>query len=187
MWDPPEMGRPDLALLPQGRKQFSHTLLPQCDAAPDERFSWHSSLVLPSSPGAGRCHLTVSSNLSHTGHPLFLTPSKKHVKDWSQTDRSKRCQAHSTWSPSSASVNTRNYNCTKGRWLQKRLRRPRRKHGWMARSGLQLGQSSDWAAQARTPPLPLVANLPVSSRKAQGVPAEQLMSRFRHGNAPTAD
>lgn len=111
------MLRTNPALLPgasQGTQQAFHTLLPQCDGAPDERFSLHSSLVLPSYPGAGRCHLIVSSNPSHIGHPLFLTPRKEHVKDWSQTDTEARGAMHTPPGPlSSASVTRRNYSCTR--------------------------------------------------------------------------
>lgn len=90
---------------PRGLPTAEHsslTPLPQCGGAPDGRFSSSSSLVLPSSPGAGRCHLTVSSDPLHTGHPLFLTPRKEHGKGWSRKQEGK----HLPWDPSHQCLGT---------------------------------------------------------------------------------
>lgn len=120
---------PPRGLLPgasQGqRAALSHAITsPRCIGAPGERFSSHFSPVLPSSPGAGRCHPTVSSNPSRTDHALFLTPREEHVKGWSSTETEARsCQPRLTPGavagegggllPSAS--RTRNYNCTTGR------------------------------------------------------------------------
>lgn len=93
--DPDPSQRP-----PDGRAQL--TPLPQYGGAPDGRFSSSSLLVLPSSPGAGRCRLTVSSDPLHTGHPLFLTPRKEHGKGWSRKQEGK----HLPWDPSHQRLGT---------------------------------------------------------------------------------
>lgn len=93
---------PPRGLLPRAsqgqRAALSHaTTSPRCIGAPGERFSSHFSPVLPSSPGAGRCHPTVSSNPSRTDHALFLTPREEHVKGWSSTETEARsCQPRLT-------------------------------------------------------------------------------------------
>lgn len=177
------MARIDPALLAgvsQGGKQVFHTPSPRCAAAPDGSFSLRSSLVLPSSPGAGRCHLTASSNPSHIGHPLFLTPRKKHVKGWSQTETEARGAPCTPPEPfSSAPVVTKDYGCTGDSGFRREWEGPGESVGGCHGAGSAL-QSSEGAAQGQTLKSSFPQNSLQSLQKAQGVPTEQLMSRFQH-------
>lgn len=185
------MVRTDPALLSgvsQGGKQVFHTLLPRCDGAPDESFSLRSSLVLPSSPGAGRCHLTASSNPSHIGHPLFLTPRKKHVKVRSQTKTEARGATCTPPEPlSSAPAATRNYSCTGESGFRREWEGPGESVSGRCGAGSAPGKALKEQHGVRTSSPPSYKAPCKPPESLQKVPAEQLMSRFQRRNIPTAE
>lgn len=128
------------ALLPgassQDRGQLSHTPLPRHFGAPGETItSFTCSSILP---GAGRCHLTVSSNPSRTGHLSFLTPREEHIKGSSPTETEARAASPPTPRPpltAPISLCTRGQSCTKARC----------RIGFFLYPGRSMGAWSPWA------------------------------------------